>query len=397
MRGTVPGGPAQPPHPTRHPLLLPCAPLTLPQPLIRAVAHPRPPGAGGRSSGGGQVRSLPAKSPRAAHATAVSPGSQPPEAAWRLLSRPTPAPSKPARGSGGAGVPALETHPRVPTRSSRPRAPGRGCPRRAAPARPRAVHGCARTDTRPRRAHARLHKARGHRRCSALHLDGHAAAPAPLCAPRAPPRSSTPRTPQRCYPAPPARSPRPRRPRRAPAAPQIHPHAPWGWLPSPPAPRGPRELGAEASRGAPSPACCPAAPMPAARWGASGSPTTGPHPAPPSYNHGEDSHSQDTQRFPIVPPNRGVPSPSRAPAAPYSCSSGAGAAAGPPPGITPAFGTFQFSDAAPPHSHGQAVLQLRSAHRKLQLIPAQMAPGPTRRGTRRGAQPLPCPAPRAAF
>lgn len=251
------GGPAQPPTPPGAPFLLPCAPLTLPQPLSRAVAHPRPLAAGGRRSGGGQLRSLPAKSPRAAHATALSP-----RVTATRGNALTTLPAAAGTFQGGerqrqSRRPRSRDTPPRPHALQPPPRPGKGLPTPSSARTPprrawlrtdgHAAPPCARTAAQGTRAPL-LQRS--------LHLDGHAAAPAPAVRP--------PRTPRRCYPAPPARSPHPRRLHCTPTAPQIHPHAPRGWLPSPPAPWGPRVLGAEASRGAPSPACCPTAPMPAA-------------------------------------------------------------------------------------------------------------------------------------
>lgn len=71
-------------------------------------------------------------------------------------------------------------------------------------------------------------------------------------------------------------------------------------------------------------------------------------------------------------------------------SAGDGTPAGPPLGITPGFGTsISHSPLAPPHTHRQAVLPLRSAHQKLQLIPSPNSSLPCRGEARQGARLLP--------
>lgn len=113
-----------------------------------------------------------------------------------------------------------------------------------------------------------------------------------------------------------------------------------------------------------------------------------PHAHPSHHPQGALSRACcDTPTPPAVPPSH----PDRghvADAAPHQGPAQHPPAEGPSPSAAPGMGTttriqhLQLPNAAPPHSHGPAVLLLCSAHRKLQLLPAPVAPAHRAAGLR---------------
>lgn len=175
------------------------------------------------------------------------------------------------------------------------------------------MHGCARTATRPRRAHARLHKARGHRCCSALCTwTATQPLPHPPCAPRARPGAATLHLPHAAL-TPVSLTARPRLPKST----RTH-HGDGSPLPQPLG-----VLGCSEQKQTGEHRALPAAPLHQCRQpqhGASSCPTiTRARRGQPQPGHAAFPHR--------VPKRRG---PQQSHVAPHSCSSRAGAVAGPP-------------------------------------------------------------------